>query len=81
MFIAQWRGRAIRTFFRDLADGDPVAIAFVLAILAVVAFLGVYGFFVLRNRRLEDEKRKAKYKRKQDNADKGYKKLKGKNEI
>jgi hypothetical protein len=79
--LAQWRGKAIGTFFRDLRDGDPVAIAFLLAVFAVVGFLGIYGFFVLRNRRLQDQKRKAKSKKKQSADDKAYKHLKKNNEI
>ena len=54
------RGRAFEAFFHDLFAGDPVALGIVGFILFIVLMIGIAGFFILRNRRKEEERHRRK---------------------
>ncbi|HMF11689.1 MAG TPA: hypothetical protein VKE94_05265 [Gemmataceae bacterium] len=49
------RGRAIRQFLEDLANGDPVAWILVGVIAVIAAILGIAIFFIRRAKNREDE--------------------------
>jgi hypothetical protein len=56
-------GRALRDFFLDLMRGDPVALGLVLAVLAVVLVIGLWGVKIMRDKRRLDEARKNRFKK------------------
>lgn len=53
-------GRAFGMFFRDLFDGDIVALSVVGVVLFVLLLVGIAGFFILRSRRKEQERHRQK---------------------
>lgn len=50
--------RAIRMFFVDLFEGDPVAVTLLLAVVGVGLLLCLFWWKTARNLRREDEERK-----------------------
>jgi len=50
--------RALRDFFSDLFQGDPIAIAIAVVILLLAALVAVIWIFDLRRRKKEREKKK-----------------------
>jgi len=58
------RGRAIAEFLDHLADGDPVAVGFVIGFLVLAVIAGLIVLKVRRDLRRDDEAQARKYGRK-----------------
>jgi hypothetical protein len=58
------RAGAIRAFFDSLAEGDPVAVGFLLFFVILGIGLGLFALKVRRDLRRDDEKQARKYGRK-----------------
>ena len=55
--------RALRRFFENLFEGDPVALILVGVIVGVALLLGLLWWEAARDLRREDEKRKQRHGR------------------